>query len=257
MSAPLFADVKAVIFDLDDTLCQYWEAARSGLFRTFELEGPPGFTAEEMVQLWAKAFRNFIKEVTHPDWYSLYLKTGESTRTEQMRRTLAEAGIVDEDRAVRLSETYMRERNTRLKLFDDAKEVLDVLKGRYPLGLITNGPADVQRQEIATLNIEDYFEAILIEGEMGEGKPQPAVFRRAEQCIGAKPEHILFVGNSYKHDIQPAVEAGWHTAWIRRATDIPPSAGPGGSAVELKPENGPEPDATITTLKELLPLLVT
>ena len=255
MSAPLFSEVKAIYFDLDDTLCQYWEAARTGLYLTFDQLKPDGFTTEEMVQLWAKAFRSFLKEVKHPDWYGRYLKHGESTRTEQMRRTLAEAGIVDEEHAQKLSQTYMEERDRLLTLFEDSLEVLDLLKPRYPMGLITNGPADVQRQEIATLGIESYFESILIEGEMGEGKPNQTVFRRAEECIGASGAHVLFVGNSYAHDIRPAIEAGWRTAWIRRPTDIPPSAGPGGSAVEVKPDDAPEPDVTIGNLRELLPLL--
>lgn len=256
MSAPLFADVKAIYFDLDDTLCKYWEAARAGLFQAFAKAGPAGYTAEEMVQHWAKAFRTFIKEVPNSDWYTQYLKKSEVTRTEQMRRTLAEVGIVDEQCAVALSQLYMEERDMRLSLFDDAVEVLDLLKGRYPLGLITNGPADLQRQEVATLKIESYFDAILIEGEMGEGKPKLSVFRRAESCVSSTPEHTLFVGNSYAHDIRPAIEAGWRTAWIRRPTDIPPSAGPGGSEVELKPKDAPEPDITIGNLRELLPLLL-
>jgi putative hydrolase of the HAD superfamily len=255
VSAPLFADVKAVFFDLDDTLCQYWEAARAALHIAFAKEGPEGFTAEEMVNLWAVAFRKFIKEVTHPDWYSQYLKNGEVTRTEAMRRALAEANIVDEDRAVRLSRTYMEERNSRLRLFDDSIEVLHLLKERYPLGLITNGPADVQRQEIKTLSIEGYFQAILIEGEMGEGKPKLSVFRRAEGMLRSSPWETLFVGNSYAHDIRPAIEAGWRTAWIRRPTDVPPSAGPGGSAVELKPDDAPQPDITINNLRQLIPHL--
>jgi putative hydrolase of the HAD superfamily len=255
VSAPLFADVKAVFFDLDDTLCQYWEAARAGLFQAFQQGGPPGYTAEEMVQHWAQAFRGFIKEVPHSDWYPRYLKQGEITRTEQMRRTLAEINLIDDDRAAMLSEIYMRERNSRLRLFDDATEVLDKLKGKYPLGLITNGPADIQRQEIATLNIEGYFDAVLIEGEMGEGKPKLSVFRRAESCVNSQPGETLFIGNSYAHDIRPAIEAGWRTAWIRRASDIPPSAAPGGSAVEAKPEDAPNPDVVIANLRELIPLL--
>lgn len=255
MSAPLFADVQAIFFDLDDTLCQYWEAARTGLYRTFEIHPLPGLTTEDAVTVWAKAFRSFLKDVKHPDWYGRYLKNGETTRTEQMRRTLSEIGVVDEELAQRLSQTYMEERDRLLTLFDDSIEVLDALKPKYPLGLITNGPADVQRQEIATLKIEHYFDPILIEGEMGEGKPNQTVFRRAEQCVGVPAANILFVGNSYSHDIRPAVEAGWRTAWIRRPTDIPPSAGPGGSAVELKPEDAPDPDVTLGNLKELLPLL--
>jgi putative hydrolase of the HAD superfamily len=255
VGAPIFAEVEAVFFDLDDTLCQYWEAARAGLHQAFEQAGPPGYPAEEMVQHWANAFRGFIKEVPHSDWYPRYLKQGEVTRTEQMRRTLAEVNIIDEERAARLSQVYMEERDTRLRLFEDAAEVLDKLKGRYPLGLITNGPADIQRQEVNTLKIESYFDAILIEGEMGEGKPKLSVFRRAESCVNAKPEKTLFVGNSYAHDIRPAIDAGWKTAWIRRPTDVPPSADPGGSAVEKKPDDAPQPDATIGNLRELLPLL--
>jgi len=255
VSAPLFADVKAIFFDLDDTLCQYWEAARAGLFESFQKHGPTGYTAEEMVQHWGKAFRGFIKEVPHSDWYPRYLKCGEVTRTEQMRRTLAEVNVVDDERAARLSESYMHERDSRLRLFDDAVEVLDLLKPKYPLGLITNGPADIQRQEINTLKIESYFDAVLIEGEMGEGKPKLSVFRRAESCVHSSPAETLFVGNSYAHDIRPASEAGWRTAWIRRPTDVPPSAAPGGSAVELKPDDAPNPDVVIGNLRELLPLL--
>jgi len=255
VSAPLFDGVRAIFFDLDDTLCEYWEAARTGLFETFAQHGPPGYPPEEMVKHWATAFRGFLKEVSHPDWYSRYLKTAEVTRTEQMRRTLLEIGIVDEARAQQLSDTYMKERDARLRLFDDSLEVLDLVKGKYSLGLITNGPADLQRQEIATLKIESYFDAVLIEGEMGEGKPKLSVFRRAESCVGSSPEQTLFVGNSYAHDIRPAIDAGWRTAWIRRPTDIPPSAGPGGSAVEKKPEDSPNPDATINNLRELVPML--
>ena len=251
----MFAGVKAIFFDLDDTLCQYWEAARAGLFEAFQQAGPPGYTAEEMVVHWAKAFRGFLKEVPQSDWYPGYLKSGEVTRTEQMRRTLAEVDVIDEGRAIKLSALYMTERDSRLRLFDDAGEVLDLLKGKYALGLITNGPADVQRQEIKTLKIEKYFDAVLIEGEMGRGKPHQEVFRHAESRVKSTAETTLFVGNSYSHDIRPAIEAGWKTAWIRRPTDIPPSAGPGGSAVELKPEDAPNPDATIGNLRELLPML--
>jgi FMN phosphatase YigB (HAD superfamily) len=139
--------------------------------------------------------------------------------------------------------------------FEDAVAVLECLRERFSLGLITNGPADVQRQEIETLGIGHYFDCVLIEGEMGEGKPHQSVFRRAEQCFEVSGTEILFVGNSYAHDIRPAIDAGWRTAWIRRPTDIPPSAGPGGSAVEAKPEDAPEPDVTIGELRELKPLL--
>ena len=149
----------------------------------------------------------------------------------------------------------MRERDGALALFEETPEVLEALHGRYPLGLITNGPADIQRMEIATLGLERFFDHILIEGEMGEGKPRPSVFRHAESLMGVCASEILFVGNSYAHDVAPALEAGWHAIWVRRATDVPPSAGPGSSEPERLPEGGAEPDAVVGNLRDVLPML--
>ncbi|AIE83448.1 HAD family hydrolase [Fimbriimonas ginsengisoli] len=245
---PDLSGVKAIYFDLDDTLCGYWDASKQALRRAFELHGPQGITPEEMVGHWASAFRRFAPTLKETGWYETYLKTAEPTRTEQMRLTLAEAGVIDEARALALSETYMRERDANLRLFSDALLVLDTLKWRYPLGLITNGPADLQRQEIATLGIESYFQNIYIEGEMGVGKPKRTVFDRAAAAVDCKPEELLMVGNSFGHDVAPALEYGWHAVWIRRASDIPPSS----TRSEEMPPGANAPDAIIQHLSELL-----
>ncbi len=245
------AGVRGIFFDLDDTLCAYWEASKAALRKAFELHGPPGITPEQMVVHWAAAFRVFAPSLKETGWYETYLKNAEPTRTEQMRRTLSEAQIVDEARAAKLSETYMVERDRHLRLFDDAVAVLQELGARYPLGLITNGPADTQRQEIETLGIARHFRNIFIEGEMGEGKPKRAVFQRAASAVGLEPEELLMVGNSYAHDVAPALKYGWYAVWVRRATDIPPSR----TTSEEMPPGSPKPDAIIQHLSELLPLL--
>jgi putative hydrolase of the HAD superfamily len=252
---PDLSQVEAIFFDLDDTLCAYWEACKIGLCRALDAHGPEGFTSQEVIRAWAAAFREFSPTLKETGWYEGYLTSGEPTRTEQMRLTLLRLGIADEDLASKLSEAYRTERDKALRLFEESEEVLSVLQKRYPLGLITNGPADIQRQEIATLGIEDIFDPILIEGEMGEGKPLASVFRRAEKLVGKEPSQLLFVGNSYGHDIRPALDAGWRAVWVRRPTDVPPSAGPGPSRPEEMPKNAPPPDAIVQNLRELLPLL--
>jgi putative hydrolase of the HAD superfamily len=244
---PDFSSVTAVYFDLDDTLCAYWDASKLGLRQAFQAHAPEGRTEEEMVLAWARAFQGFAPTLKSTGWYERYLVTGEPTRTEQMRRTLAELGVVDEERALALSETYMRRRDANLRLFHDALTVLDALRGKYPLGLITNGPADIQRQEIATLGIGHYFDHVFIEGEMGEGKPNPTVFERAARAVDRQPEALLMVGNSFKHDIVPALAAGWRAIWIRRASDVPPSA----TAPEEMPDGAPQPDAIVGSLSEV------
>ncbi len=250
-----FGMVRGIYFDLDDTLCGYWDASKAGLRRTFELEGPPGFTVEECVKAWATAFRDFAPTLKKTGWYEGYLKVAEPSRTEQMRRTLARLQIVDEARAVRLSERYMRERDSALSLFVDALEVITELGKRFPMGLITNGPADLQRMEVATLGLEQFFDPILIEGEMGEGKPKPSVFRRAAELMSLKPSELLMVGNSYHHDVLPALEAGWKAIWIRRPSDVPPSSDQLDPKPEERPQDMPQPDAVINDLRSLLKLI--
>jgi putative hydrolase of the HAD superfamily len=252
---PDLSEVQAIFFDLDDTLCGYWEASKFAMRVAFQEHGPEGFSVDEMVQHWAAAFREFGPTLKQTGWYDGYLKAGEPTRTEQMRLTLLRAGVVDEERAQNLSHAYMAERNQALRLFEDADLVLRKLKTRYPLGLITNGPADIQRQEIDTLGIESYFDHILIEGEMGEGKPNASVFARATQAVGCQPHQILFVGNSFAHDVSPAIACGWRAIWVRRATDLPPSSGPGPARPEEAPEGAAMPDAVIGDLSNLLELL--
>lgn len=250
---PIFATVKVVFFDLDDTLCAYWDAAKKGLRLTFDEHQGHGTSTDDMIRHWGEAFRDFAPTIKDTHWYEKYLDSGDLTRVELMRRVLERAGIYDESLASQLSETYYVERHAALEFFPEVIDVLDILRGKYKMGLITNGPADIQRQEIETLNLSSYIDYVLIEGEMRMGKPDPDVMRKAEELCGCKGEEILFVGNSFNHDIKPAIAAGWHNAWIRRPSDVPPTSRLNGPAP--KPENEPEPDLTITDLRELLPAL--
>lgn len=250
---PLLQGVKAIYFDLDDTLCGYWDAAKAGLRAAFDQCPVEGKTTQELLDAWANEFRRFAHELKTSHWYEIYLSQGNVTRVQLINETLQALGFSDPELAWQIADRYGKERDARLKLFPEALEVLDALHSKYPLGLITNGPADVQRQEIATLKIHDYFDHFLIEGELGVGKPHPSVMRHAEQVAGCHGQEILFVGNSYVHDIVPAAEIGWRTAWIRRPSDVPPSSRSG--KPEEKPEGGPEPDLTMSDLRELLPAL--
>jgi putative hydrolase of the HAD superfamily len=247
--------VRVICFDLDDTLCTYWDASKAGLRKAFELHGPEGIPVEECMKAWAKAFREFAPSLKQTGWYEGYLKQAEPTRTEQMRLTLRELGIEDPAMAASLSQCYLQERDMALSLFPDALEVLDRLVARYPLGLITNGPADMQRMEIATLGIGHYFKVVLIEGELGYGKPHQDVFREAEAALGAHAEECVMIGNSYSHDIEAAINAGWKTIWVRRDSDVPPSAGDEQPKPEQIPAGHPEPDAIVGDLKSILDLL--
>lgn len=250
-----FDGVKAIFFDLDDTLCGYWDASKAGLRGAFERHLPNDHSVDEFLSHWAAAFREFAGEIKNTSWFPIYLKTAEPSRTELMRRALKRGGIDDEHMAADLSASYRELRDRSLKLFPDAIEVLTKLGVNRPLGLITNGPADLQREEIATLGIEKFFTAIFIEGELDHGKPHELPFRLAREAVGFAPEEMLMVGNSYSHDVRPALDYGWRAVWIRRPSDIAPSALGQSSKPEERPDGSPEPTAVIHELAELLDLV--
>ena len=249
-----FANVKAVYFDLDDTLCGYWLASRAGLRATFEKHPVAGKTTEEMIQAWGNTFREYSPELKEKTkLYHEYLTSGTITRTHQMQLTLLSLGIDDMELTKDLSESYMFERDRNLKLFPESVSVLTALHRDYPLGLITNGPADIQNQEVDTLKIRPFFKNIFIEGELRIGKPHQVVFDQAASAVNLPADQLLMVGNSYGHDIEPAIEYGWVTAWVRRDTDVAISSRTG--LPEAIDESRPKPDIIISDLSDLLPLL--
>lgn len=249
-----FANVKAIYFDLDDTLCGYWDAAKGGLRVAFEKHPVPGHTLDESLAAWAEVFRQFsptLKQKTK--LYGEYLTSGTTTRTHQMQRTLLHLGVDDHELAHNLSFAYMVARDQNLKLFPEVLPVIKKLHKTYPLGLITNGPADIQNQEVDTLSIRKYLSHIFIEGELRIGKPHDIVFDKAREAMNLEPEQILMVGNSFGHDILPAVKHGWVAAWIRRDTDV--AMGSKTGLPDPIPTSGPMPDAIIDSIDQLLPLL--
>jgi putative hydrolase of the HAD superfamily len=230
-------DIRAVFFDLDDTLCAYWAASRKGLRQAID-EAGLALSTDDVIRAWREVFSTFSKEVKTDAWYRHYLESGEPTRTEHLKRTLELLGIPDEGKAKSLSDNYARLRDQYLVLFPEALSLLQHLQGRYCLGLITNGPADIQRQEIETLGIAEFFDHIFIEGEFKIGKPHAEIFDAARDKCGFEPEQMLFVGNAFEHDVQGAKRAGWWAIWVNRGE-------------EYDPGTDPRPDAEIVHLYEV------
>lgn len=218
-------DIRAVFFDLDDTLCAYWAASRKSLGEAID-RADLGIPTDDVIHAWREVFATFSKEIKSDPWYRRYLETGEPTRTEHLRRTLRRLGIPSEENAKQISHEYARLRDRYLVLFPEARPLLKHLRGRYVLGLITNGPADIQRQEIETLRIAHYFDHILIEGEFKIGKPDLEIFEAARRACDLQPHQMLFVGNAFEHDVQGAKNAGWWAIWANRGEEVDPGTEP-------------------------------
>ena len=111
-----------------------------------------------------------------------------------------------------------------------------------PIGLVTNGPAETQRAKIALLELDGLIDFAVVSGEFGVEKPDESIFLEALRLGGAEAGSTVFVGDSAVHDIAGAKGVGLFAVWVNRA-GAPWTHG------------DPEPDATISTLREVVDLV--
>lgn len=241
-------EVKAVIFDLDDTLL--WDersiresfaavaeeaARRTGIdAQAFEeavrgrarelYAGYDTYPFTQMIGinpfegLWA----NFDKG-EQPEFRKLQ-EIAPAYRKEAWRLGLADLGIEDEALALELSDRFAAERRSRPHVYEETYEVLDALKGEVKLLLLTNGCPSLQQEKLDGVpQLVPYFDHIVISGTFGKGKPDPAIFRHALSLLGVEPEEALMVGDKQSTDIRGALDTGIPSVWINRGSRPPHS----------------------------------
>ena len=120
-----------------------------------------------------------------------------------------------------------------------SKNVLEQLRKRYRLGLVTNfyGNMSVVLKEFQLSNL---FETVTESAVVGVRKPSPEIFRKAVAAMQVQPDRVLVVGDSYTKDILPAHEIGCQTCWLK------------GEGWNKEEPQVPVADLIVHELKELL-----
>lgn len=95
--------------------------------------------------------------------------------------------------------------------FEDALPLLESLKGRYVLGVITNGNADVRR-----LGLGGYFDFAVSPMDVGAAKPDRVIFEAACNRAGVQPEQVVHIGDEPQSDVIGAARYGMVPVWLRR-----------------------------------------
>ena len=97
---------------------------------------------------------------------------------------------------------------------DDARAAFHRLADSFPIGILTNGFAEVQYAKLERFpELRDRSEAVVISEEVGYMKPHPQIFAHAAALARTPADAILYVGDSYSSDVQGALRAGWQAAW--------------------------------------------
>ncbi|XP_017788634.1 PREDICTED: N-acylneuraminate-9-phosphatase [Habropoda laboriosa] len=117
--------------------------------------------------------------------------------------------------AKKIYERWLYLRYYYLTLASDVISMLRQLRVKYLLGLITNGPSNAQWEKIRKLSLEQYFDIILVSGDLPWEKPQREIFRKACRFLNVEPDSCIMVGDKLETDILGGIEAGLGgTIWI-------------------------------------------
>jgi len=136
-------------------------------------------------------------------------------RGEVVRLALADLGVDDENLARRIGDTYHAMRDDAIKPFDDALSTVQWLRDRgCRLALLTNGASKLQRLKIDRFGLAPFFDAILIEGEVGFGKPDPRIYTTALKVLDVSPTEAWMVGDNLEWDVAGPQREGIAGIWI-------------------------------------------
>lgn len=233
--------IRAIFFDLDDTLIRYdaaYEIALSASHTVLASRHPHISLDGLRNAIYAAYEKQFGYDT--PGFADLGILS-----VRQLREILTGDALRDlqletgPDFVASLIEAHEAVERKEIQPFVDTLETLDILAKSFPLGVITNGPSAMQREKLANLELTHRFPVIVVDSEFGHPKPDVRIFAHAAEAVGCKPEELLFVGNSPEADVTGAVSAGWTCVWLN-ADDAP------------LPANIPAPHYVVRQLSEIL-----
>jgi 2-haloacid dehalogenase len=200
------AKYKGVFFDADDTLFDYPRAERAALRACLS-----EFRLRIKLGIFLDSYRRHNRDL----WQAFERgETDQATlRAERFRRVGAEFGIPDLP-LDRISTFYLEALSGQPQLMPGALVTVRALAKKYPLALVTNGIAAVQRRRFAASPITPNFQAVVISEEVGFAKPDPRIFAPALQKIGVEAAEVLYVGDSVTSDMAAARNAGMDFCWF-------------------------------------------
>jgi putative hydrolase of the HAD superfamily len=142
-----------------------------------------------------------------------------------VKMALQQLGREDDLLARRIADRYTRLRDERLELLPGAIETLRWLRSfGCRTALLTNGAGPAQRLKLTRFELEQWFDAICIEGELGFGKPDERIYAHALALLAVAPSNAWMVGDNLTWDIEPAQRLGLRAVWIdRRGSGLPDS----------------------------------
>jgi putative hydrolase of the HAD superfamily len=226
--------LQAVIFDLDDTLIAEEAVARASLRSTARhLPGADPHRVEEVVLAAARAawragpHYRLAVELGIASWEGLWASFEgchaslrglaawvPTYRQRAWEAAVAELGLDDPALTRAMATTYVEAQRAGHRLIGGAKVTVQDAAAHHRIGLLTNGPPDIQRLKLDQTGLAGFFDTVVVSGEAGVGKPSPEAFHLVLDALAVRPGQALMVGDSWDRDVKGALAVGIRPVWV-------------------------------------------
>lgn len=210
--------IEAIGFDLDDTLYDR-DVIYEQVFNIMQL-----LLKHDRIEF--EKFNQVYQKYSIIEYQAFQRKekTKKAYQLDRVIRTYEFFNIaITTELAEYFNELYFYIRKHNVKVRPKVRLLLDFLhQQQIPVFLLTNGPSKDQREKIECLDLGKYFndDNIFISDEMGLSKPDPQIFQAIQQQIGIEPEHIVYIGDNLKNDIQGCRAVKWQAIYLNITTEI-------------------------------------
>jgi len=197
--------VTDVFFDLDHTL---WDFERNSelTFQRILHENCVNVDLEDFLRVYIPINFEFWK------YYREGKISKEDLRFQRLKKTFDTLGFGVSNALInRLSEQYIQYLSTYNHLFPNTVDILNYLRPKYTLHIITNGFHEVQHKKLRNSKIDTYFNQVINSEMAGVKKPDPVIFELALSKAKALPNRSMMIGDSLEADIIGAKAVGLHT----------------------------------------------
>ena len=202
--------IRAVFFDLDDTLFDHAFSARTALSHVRRLH--ESFAAIE-VDRFEGAHARILEEL------HLEVMTGrldiDLARVERFRRLAAAVdAAIEPDFAARAAAAYRQQYIDARREVAGAAALLAAERRRAAVGIISNNLLAEQQAKLRHCGLDRFIDVLVVSEEAGSAKPERTIFELALQRAGCRAEEAVMIGDAWENDVEGARRAGMRAIWF-------------------------------------------
>ena len=231
--------IRAVLFDLDDTLFDHRRSARAALTELHRIHG-----RGTDLDAFERHHTTFL-EVMHVEVLAGRIGLDEARR-ERFRRVFAAFGIGLSDADIEaVASVYRAGYMSARRALEGAADLLVAVRRYARIGIVTNNLLEEQRDKLDYCGLAACVDVLIASEDVGVSKPERGIFEIALERMDVRPAEAVMVGDSWANDIVGAANAGIRAIWFN-------------------PERKPAPETpslvaeihSLTPADEILPLLL-